>query len=164
MRSDPLTLEDSTDRTQGGAGPMVFASSLPLRRRAPGRPGLLALPAIISLLVLLAPGLPSGPLGNPPASAPSAPLVPAGMAGHGALSPSQQVRSGLYDLNVTLSQTPGMASVGGVPNVIFANMTGGAGGYTIRYEGLPPGCGSQNVTELICAPSGGPVVSTVSAT
>ncbi|MGC2033834.1 MAG: hypothetical protein WA761_00135, partial [Thermoplasmata archaeon] len=42
--------------------------------------------------------------------------------------------------------------------------TGGAGGYTIRYEGLPPGCGSQNVTELICAPSGGPVVSTVSAT
>jgi hypothetical protein len=164
MRSDPLTPGDSTVRSRHGPGPKGAPSSLPPRRRASVRPGLLALPAIISLLVLLAPGFPAGSLVGPPASGPSAPSGASGIVGHGPFSPTDQIRPGLYDLNVTLSQTPGMASVGGVPNAIFANVTGGAGEYTIRYEGLPPGCGSQNATELICAPSGGPVVSTVSAT
>jgi hypothetical protein len=52
----------------------------------------------------------------------------------------------------SFSASPSPATVGSALT-IAVNATGGSGGYSYSYRGLPPGCTNENRSPLVCAPT-----------
>lgn len=66
-------------------------------------------------------------------------------------SAAEQVNPSPAILAFTASPSPN-ASVGAALTLVVES-TGGTGPLTVRYQGLPPGCASSNVTSLPCTPT-----------
>ncbi|MGD0250905.1 MAG: hypothetical protein ABSB97_08510, partial [Thermoplasmata archaeon] len=107
--------------------------------------------AVVLLTVTLPPSvpvhLPSGSGSGLDALAPDSSSLPQGTRSVRLERPATDVA---VPLNVTVSQEPGLAVIGGPPNTLWVNVTGGMPPYTIQYLGLP-GCPSGNTTVLVCA-------------
>lgn len=93
----------------------------------------------------------------------SALLVP---SGSGAAIPAASGESVLHSRIVmsggpgpltidNVTQDPGGASVGGVSNHLFLNVSGGSGSYGVDWSGLPAGCSLVDPTEVACTPTAG---------